>query len=420
MSRIFKVPATGGVPIALEALGRATGPIWLTDGQRFLFVGGDPGKVELRLASTDGLTFQTIASLVRGSKEFAYGGGLLFLNRNDTLVVQRLDSVSGKLAGAAVPIAPIAGNPKDWFAVASDGDRVVAFVRESPTDTGDPGDPGARLIWVDRQGNTVGALGDPGRYWTLRLAPDGQSAAVNPGNDIWLLRPDGRHTRLTSGIQSLSPVWKHDGSEITYFKVGSGAVRRRLDPQSPEIALPGMRGYPQDWSSDDRWVLTVGRAVPTSTSADISAYDVEAKVSKPWLVTEFGELNPKFSSDGHWVAYASNASGRQEVYVRPFEGAGESVAVSTAGGSHPFWRRDGNELYFLGPSDDVMAVTLTRAGLSITPGQPQRLFRIPLNDITRASWPPYAAAPDGQRFLLNVPDRPTPLFFLEGLKAMVK
>jgi hypothetical protein len=67
-----------------------------------------------------------------------------------------------------------------------------------------------------------------------------------------------------------------------------------------------------------------------------------------------------------------------------------------------------------------MAVTLTRSGASITPGKPQRLFRIPLNDITRRTWAPYAVASDGQRFLLNVPDRPTPLFFLQGLEAMVK
>ena len=74
----------------------------------------------------------------------------------------------------------------------------------------------------------------------------------------------------------------------------------------------------------------------------------------------------------------------------------------------------------MSPGDDVMAVSLTRSGASIVPGKPQRLFRIPLNDITRRSWAPYAVTPDGQRFLLNVPDRPTPLFFLQGLSAMVK
>ena len=67
-----------------------------------------------------------------------------------------------------------------------------------------------------------------------------------------------------------------------------------------------------------------------------------------------------------------------------------------------------------------MAVSLTRSGASIVPGKPQRLFRIPLNDITRAAYPPYGISPDGQRFLLNVPDRLTPLFYLQGLRGMVK
>ena len=420
LSRVIRVPASGGVPSAFEALGRAIGPAWLDDGQRFLFASWTGNALELRLAAPDGQSSKSIAPLTRGTPEFSYAGGFVFLNKNDTLVAQRLDPGAGALVGAAVPIAPIAGNPKDWFSVSSDGDRVVALVRESPGDTGDPGDPGARLVWVDRQGNTIDSLGDSGRYWTMRLGPDQKSAIVNPGNDIWLLRPDGRHTRLTSGPQSVSPVWSPDGSEIIYLKVGGGVVRRRLDPQSPPATLEDARGYPQDWSSDGRWLLTSGRSTPTSTSSDINVYDLEKKTGRPFVATDFVELNPKFSPDARWIAYTSNSSGRQEVYVRPFEGTGDAIPISTTGGAHPFWRRDGNEIYFLAPTDDVMAVPIARSGASLTPGQPQRLFRVPLNDITRSSWPPYAPAADGQRFLLNVPDRPTPLFFLQGLRGMVK
>ena len=419
-SRVYKVSASGGAATAVDALGNAYSPIWLSDGQKFLYaVVAGPGKVELRLASSDGQLGQTIAPLSRRTAEFAYGGGVLFLNKNETLVAQRLDPSSGTLTGAAVPIAPAAGNPGDWFAVSSNGDRVVALVRESPSDSGDPGDPNARLIWVDRQGNTTGTLGDSGRYWTLRLHPDGRSAIVNPGDDLWLLKPDGRHMRVTSGTQSLSPVWNRDGSEIVYAK-GSSLVRRRIEPQSPESVLATPRFTLGDWSSDGRWLLMYGRSSPSSISTDILVYDFEKQTARPWLATEFAERHARFSSDGHWVAYTSNSSGRPEVYVRAFEGNGEPIVVSAAGGDHPIWRRDGTELYFLSPGDDVMAVTLTRSGTSLTPGQPQRLFRIPLNAITRVSWAPYAVAPDGDRFLLNVPDRPTPLFFLEGLRGMVR
>jgi Tol biopolymer transport system component/predicted Ser/Thr protein kinase len=421
-TRVVKVSASGGTPAPFEALGLAYAPEWLTDGRRFLYVAVEKGtgKEELRLSSADGQTSQPVAPMPRRTQEFAYGGGLLFLNKNDALTAQRLDASTGAL-GSPVPIAHLAGNPKDWFAVSSNGHRVVALVREAAGDIGDPGDPMARLIWVDRQGSPIGTLGDSGRFWTLRLAPDDKSAVVNPGNDLWLLRPDGRHVRLTTGgigLQSVGPVWNRDGSEMIYRQLGT-AVRRNINPQSPVVKLDVV-GTIQDWSSDGRWLLTAGPARPGSPTSDLIAYDFANKTSRPWLATDFSEAHARFSQDGTWVAYSSNVSGRQEVYLRPFEGNGQPVAVSTDGGSHPIWRRDAGELFFLSPGDDVMAVTLTRSGASITPGKPQRLFRIPLNDITRRTWAPYAVASDGQRFLLNVPDRPTPLFFLQGLEAMVK
>ncbi len=417
-ARIHKISANGGTPTALEALRAAVAPVWLTNGQRFFYAEfTTDSATELRLAAADGQSSDLVAPIARGTQAFAYGGGMLFLNRNDALVAQRFDETSGKLVGTATPIAAVAGNPKDWFAVSSDGDRIVAFVKQAPDETGEAGDPVARLVWVDRQGATLGGLGDPGRYWIMRVSPDGSSVVVNPSWDLWWLRPDGRHTRLTTGgpvVQSANAIWKSDGSELVYVQNGE-LVRRRVDPQSPVTRL-GHRGGPLDWSADGRWVLFNGRA----STADIMVYDFATKAVRPWLATSFTEGAARFSPDGQWVAYASNVSGRLEIYVRPFEGDGQPVAVSTAGGAHPFWRRDGNELFFLEPGDAMMAVTLTRSGASMTPGKPQRLFRIPLNDITRHSYAPYGISPDGQRFLLNVPDRPTPLFYLQGLRGIVK
>jgi Tol biopolymer transport system component len=421
-TRIQKISANGGAAVPFDALGTAFAPVWLNDGQRFLYETEAPGsESELRLASADGKRSDFIAAVPSG-KVFEYGGGVLFLNKNDALVAQRLDEVSGRLVGSATPIAPIAGTPKDWFAVSSDGDRVVALVRQGPGDTGDPGDPMARLIWVDRQGNTVGSLGDPGHYWTLRVAPDGRSAVVNPGADLWLLRSDGHHTRLSAGgkaMQSFLAIFNRDASELVYV-LRDDIVRRRLDPQSQPSILTGLNGRPEDWSNDGRWLFAAGRASEASTTLDILLYDFEKKTVHPWLATQFAESLARFSPDGKWVAYASDMSGRLEIYLRAFEGETQPIAVSSDGGIHPAWRADGNELFFLGPSDDVMSVSLSRSGATIVPGKPQRLFRIPLNDITRRGFPPYGVSPDGQRFLLNVPDRPTPLFFLQGLMGLLK
>ena len=173
--KVWKVAAGGGTPTPFDALGPAVGPVWLTDGQRFLFAAeSKTGQVELRLSSVDGQGSQSVAPLARGTAEFAYGGELLFLNKNDTLTAQRLDSSTGTLVGSPVPLAHIAGNPKDWFSVSSNGDRVVALVRESPADIGDPGDPMARLIWVDRRGAPAVPLATPaatGPCGSRRMAP---------------------------------------------------------------------------------------------------------------------------------------------------------------------------------------------------------------------------------------------------------
>src|SRR5262249_58728449 len=123
-------------------------------------------------------------------------------------------------------------------------------------------------IWVDRQGNTLGTLGEPGHYWTLRVAPDGHSAAVNPGSDLWLLRPDGHHTRLTTGgraLQSYDAIFNRDASELIYAQLDD-IVRRRFDPQSQPTVLKGLNGRPEEWSQDGRSLFAAGRADRKSTT----------------------------------------------------------------------------------------------------------------------------------------------------------
>ena len=347
-TRMFKVPASGGTPVALEQLGNAFAPTWLADNSGFLFVARKPDNAaELRLAAADAQSSRPVAPLPRGSREYAYGGGLLLFNKSDSLMAQRLNGTSGQLEGTPVPIASVAGNPKDWFAVSTNGDRLLALVRETPADTGDPGDPSGRLIWVDRDNNRIGTLGESGRYWTLRLAKDGVTAVVNPGPDLWLLKPDGRHRRMTAGgapAASYGAVWNSDGSEMVYshqFDI----VRRSSDPQSKETVLPGATGIPTDWSSDGRWLLLTGLATPLSKSRDISVYDLEKKVRRPWLATGFTEREARFSPDAKWVAYSSDSSGKDEVYLQLFEGDTKPTSVSTTGGNHPIWNAKGTELF---------------------------------------------------------------------------
>jgi hypothetical protein len=125
-----------------------------------------------------------------------------------------------------------------------------------------------------------------------------------------------------------------------------------------------------------------------------------------FLKTPFREVNGVFSPDGRWVAYMSNESGRQEIYVRPFAGtsaAGGQSQVSTAGGAFPVWRHDGKELYYLNPAGVMMAVPITIIGATVEPGVPLQLFPTQIAGGGREAQQgrQYDVAIDG-RFLINV------------------
>jgi len=118
-----------------------------------------------------------------------------------------------------------------------------------------------------------------------------------------------------------------------------------------------------------------------------------------FLQTEFDERCGQFSPDGRWVAYQSNESGRTEVYVRPFPGQGAQWQISTAGGSWPRWKSDGQELYYLSPDSQMMAARIQVNGRTLEPSNPIALFPTRIN--LAGVRPQYDVARDG-RFLINV------------------
>jgi len=114
----------------------------------------------------------------------------------------------------------------------------------------------------------------------------------------------------------------------------------------------------------------------SKTGADLWALPLDGGEPSAILVTPFDEVGGQFSPDGRWVAYTSNASGRNEIYVRPFPGSGEAVQVSASGGSQPRWRRDGHELFYVAPDGSVTSVLVTVANdrQAMEPGTPRQLF----------------------------------------------
>jgi serine/threonine protein kinase len=423
VNKLYTVPAGGGTPTAVDRPGEPEAPVWLPDGNRYLYFGGAGEAWGVYLATRDGGSPKLIARQPLPQPEFAYAAtGYLLMNRGDVLTAQKLDADAGTLAGPVVTIAGSAGTPLRWFAVSSSADRLVGYVKQFAGDISTPGDPWAKLQWFTRQGIPAEILGDTARYWTLSLSPDGARVATNFTDDIWILS-QGRRTRVTAGPGTqFMPVWSPDGTEIAYRNAGSSpttVMRKRLDREAQPVALPGIRGLPTDWSRDGRFLLLDSLA-DSAEQRDIWVYDLAEHKGRPWLATAFNEHMARISPDGNWVAYASNSTGRSEIYVRRFDGSGSAIPVSSDGGTHPRWRRAGHELYFMGPADEMMAADVSATAASFAAGTPHKLFAVPLNDLPTLNFPPYDVSADGQRFLLNVPDRPEPLFFLQGLDALMR
>jgi Tol biopolymer transport system component len=258
---------------------------------------------------------------------------------------------------------------------------------------------GLELLWLDRAGallERVAAL--PQVYAGFRLSPDETKVAYSredQGAEIWELElARGTSERLTfRPAPDLRPVWSPQGDRIV-FTSNRG---RGFDPyvtSAPgqdtllaDIEAPG--GWPLDWSPD-------GRSILHQAGNDIWIITVDTGEAVPLTTTPFTEAQARFSPNGQWIAYVSNESGRNEVYVRTLAGSGRRRAASATGGSEPQWRADGRELFYVAEDGRLMAVTVESEGESITIDGARALF-------SGASG--YQATADGQKFLIARPPK---------------
>jgi len=288
------------------------------------------------------------------------------------------------------------------------------------TDAGNPGDPLSQLQWLDRQGQVVGTLGGgPRRYWSLRLSPDGTKAAVNPDEDVWVYsQSPAMRTRITTAASvDFAPVWSPDGKQIL-FKNGPGIALASSSEVTPPVVIPEIIKFGtvtvSDWSLDNTFlVLSTGR----DGTSDIQRYDLGTKTMAPLIATPFDEFSGRVTPDGRWIAYASTSTGRAEVFVRRVDGSAPAVQVSIDGGQQPFWRRDGKELFFIGPNSELIAADASSLDSRGMMGAVKTLFRVPINMIS--SYGAIDIAPDG-RFLANVLTTPEPLTLIRNWRSLIK
>jgi serine/threonine-protein kinase len=268
--------------------------------------------------------------------------------------------------------------------------------------------PTATLDWIDRKGAGVRVETPRGAPGWPRLSPDGRYAAIHVGvpetRDVWLLdleRP-GAFRQLTYQGGGF-PVWSRDGRSIAFMsrRDGSGDLYRvPADGSGPpeRIVSSERTKIPVSWSVEG---VLAYYEIAESTERDLWTVDVDGdRIPKPFLATPANELSPVFSPDARYIAYVSNETGQNEVYVRPFPGPGPVLPISIDGGSEPAWRRDGAELFYR-HRDTLMKVSV-RYSPRFEVGRPQPAIDEPLLPSSggNASYDVPAA---GSRFLLLRP-----------------
>jgi serine/threonine-protein kinase len=240
----------------------------------------------------------------------------------------------------------------------------------------------SRLVWVDRTGREVALDGEwlthPVPNGGLALSPDGGRLAIDlpdslPGRGvgIWVKQlPKGPLTRLTfEGDTNFRPAWSPDGQTLLYASNRSGAStvelwRQRADGSRPaELLVKGTEMIREGlWSPDGKWVIYKTWNPDRKIGSLFAMRPGTDSAPRALTGSKFYERSPTISPNGKWLAFVSDESAREEVYVRPFpDGASGKWEVSTAGGTEPLWSHDGHEIFYVNARNEMVAAQVTVA-----------------------------------------------------------
>ena len=412
---LYRVSAAGGTPKPLTVPDRKKGesshrwPEILPGGKEVLFTiwagnfNWDYNRIgvlslrtgERRLLLEGGTYARYVPS---GHLVYARAGGLLAVPFD----LKRLE-VTGPPVSIVQGVSISGGLGVAQFSFSGDGS--LAYV------PGGPSENNRTLLWVDREGTSRPLQAPPRAYATPRLSPDGQRLAVGilGANGLWLYDlARGALTRLTETNFFPHPIWTPDGKHMTFTSSESGVLNLYRIPADGSGAAERLTTsengqWPGSWSPDGQVLAFSG--VDLTTGYDIWMLGLQGdRKPRPFLQTPANESGPIFSPDGHWLAYLSDESGRQEIYVRPFPGPGGKTQISTEGGTEPMWARNGRELFYR--NGDKMMVMAVETQPVFAASKPKLLFEAHYETSYNVFERDYDVSPDGQRFLMTKASEP--------------
>ena len=402
-------------------------PVFLPDGNHFLFWAGN--FVNRRDDRVSGIyegsldaNHKTLLVLAHSNVGFSQGQ-MYYADEKRQLVSSAFDRSKGTISGEPHVVAESIGFQPAiiWgaFSAAASGNLIYSTSTQTTL---------SGLTWVDRTGKELGRVGEPGTLSNPILSPDGNRVAVDIADlkannvDVWLESlQGGSNTRFTfSPSEDVVGVWSRDGKSIAYRSVAERVklflkAVSGLEPEktlySGEIAGDML---PNSWTLDDKQILCT-MFFPNRVGDRVTGLVLMPAAGGepvPFLETKGSERNGQISSDGKWVAYASNESGEWEVYVTTFPGAAGKWQISRGGGGEPRWRGDGKELFYIGQSGMMMAAPVATEG-SFSSGTPAPLFQVRgRTHVSSTDEFTYDVSRDGKQFLVNrylKPDYPKPL-----------
>jgi eukaryotic-like serine/threonine-protein kinase len=429
-SGLYQIPALGGSPKLILSVDKSKfvgygWPSFLPDGKHFTYSAyGTEAHQGTYFASLDGRENRL---LLRSTGNTAFASGFFFYSQeagsSADLMAEAFDPATGSIQGkpklVAQGIEYTTSGDQSAFGVS---DHLLIY-EAGPTGAAAE----ATFAWLDRSGKRLYVFA-PGRdSYDLRLSPDGQKVAYSkggPNSDIWiqeLKRDVPMRLTFDPSVDKGAPVWSPDGSQVLFDiapggKTPAGIYRKSSSGTGAEelLAQPKESGaflWPTDWSRDGRFILCVQGEIINRNSGEIWVFPASGD-HKPrvFIRAPAAAYDGQFSHDGHWVAYVSKESGREEVYVVPFDG--NQVAstpplgqvaitkrwqVSANGGAFPRWRRDGKELFYVAPGGEFTVTRVEAKGKEFSVSEALPLFR----ESPSAVASPYDVSPDGQRFVVN-------------------